>query len=104
MRKFICRVVSTIMAVMVLLSTMSFIVKKQYCDGILVSVSFVGDVVDFDVTENSCTTVKEKNCCKKEVHHIEGQDTLQIENPINLNFVQQKVLQEFSISYNFIFF
>ena len=96
--------VSTLMAVMVLLSTMSFTVKKQYCGGFLVGVSFVGDVGNIDVSENSCTTVKVKNCCKEEVHHIEGQDTLHIESSSNLTFEQQKALLVFSISYNFIFF
>ena len=103
MRKFIYRMVSALMAVMVLLSTMSFTVKKQYCGGFLVGVSFVGDVGSFDVSENSGTTVKMKNCCKEEVHHIEGQDTLQNESSNNLTFEQKKVLLALPISYNFIF-
>ena len=104
MRGFTKRIVSTLMAVMVLLSTMSFTVKKHYCGDFLVSVSLVSDVENFDVSENSCASIKKKSCCKDEVHHIEGQDTLHIESSSNLTFEQQKALLVFSISYNFIFF
>jgi len=91
------------MAVMVLLSTMSFTVKKHYCGGFLVSVSLVSDVESFDVGENSCATIKMKSCCKDEVHHIEGQDTLQKENVTNLTFEQHRVLLAFTIAYNLSF-
>jgi len=98
------RLVSIVMAIMVLLSTMSFTVKKQYCGDFLIRVSFVANVEKFDVSENLEATVKKKDCCKHEVHYIEGQDQLQNESFKKMNFELQKILEPFVVSYSFNYF
>jgi len=103
MKKFLNQMASILMAVIVLLSTMSFTVKKQYCGDFLIGVSFVSNGEKFDVCENSFVTVTKKDCCKHEVHYIEGQDQLQHENFKKMNFEVQKILGDFVVSDSFNF-
>jgi hypothetical protein len=85
------------MAVIVLLSTMSFTVEKHYCGDFLVDVSFIGNVEKCAVDSGEASAVKMKDCCSDEVDHIEGQDELQKENHQQLTVEQQYILLSFSV-------
>ena len=68
---------SVVMALIVLLSTVSLTIEKHFCGDVLIDVSV------FTVSEK-CGMVamdieQKKTCCKDEVHVIEGQDELQLE-------------------------
>lgn len=103
MKKVLYKIASTLMAVIVLLSTMSFTVEKHFCGDFLVDVSFVGDVEKCNMDKSISINVKKKNCCKDEVHHIEGQDELQKDNADKLTFSQQKFVAVFTFSYYSVF-
>lgn len=91
------------MAVIVLLSTMSFTVEKHYCGDFLVDVSFIGEAEKCNMNANKAALMKKKNCCKDEVHHIEGQDELQKDSSNKLTFEQQKAIIAFAFSYQSLF-
>ena len=91
------------MAVIVLLSTMSFTVEKHYCGDFLVDVSVIGNVEKCAMTADQATLVKSKDCCSDEVFHIEGQDELQKESFNKLTIEQQKLLVAYAFSYEFFF-
>ena len=100
MKSIFNKITSISMALLVLLSTMSFTVKKHYCGDYLVDVSLIGNAdscdMKMDVTEVN-------NCCKDEIYHIEGQDKLQKNSTDDLSLNQQKLILSFAISYQTIF-
>ena len=91
------------MAIVVLLSTMSFTVEKHFCGDSLVDISIVGNVERCNTDKNLSKTTMKNNCCKDEVYHIEGQDKLQKESLSKLSFEQQKVFVAFLFSYHSIY-
>ena len=99
MKKLVQKIASLLMAFVVLLSTMSFTIKKHYCGGFLVDVSVFGDVEKCNMDSGLSKSVIMKNCCKDEIHYIEGQDKLQKENIPSLSFEQQKLFVAFVFSY-----
>lgn len=103
MKKLLYKISSIVMAIVVLLSTMSFTVEKHFCGDFLVDVSFVGNVEKCEMNKSASTNVKKKNCCKDEVHHIEGQDELQKDTSVKLTFDQQEFIAAFTFSYHSIF-
>jgi hypothetical protein len=103
MRKYIHKITSILMAVLVLFSTFSFTVAKHYCGDFLVAISYVGAVGTCEMNKDSSTTIKKSNCCTDEIDHIEGQDKLQKETSAHLSFDQQKTILSFVHSYHFLF-
>lgn len=103
MKKLLQKIASLLMALAVLLSTMSFTIEKHYCGDFLVDVSVFGDVEKCNMESNSSKSVTMKNCCKDEIQYIEGQDKLQKENISSLSFEQQKLFVAFLISYQCIY-
>lgn len=98
MKNFLLRISAIFMSVVVLFSTLSFTVEQHFCGDFLVDTSFVGQAEKCDM--NPGTSSKEKNnCCKDEVHQIDGQDELQKQNPVVLTAKQQKVIVAFSYAY-----
>jgi uncharacterized membrane protein len=94
------KIASITMALLVLLSTMSFTIEKHYCGDFLVDVSFIGNA---DSCDMKMDTSDSKNCCKDEIYHIEGQDKLQKNSTDDLSLNQQKIILAFAISYQVIF-
>lgn len=71
------------MALLVLLSTMSFTVESHYCGEFLVDTSFFGAVetCGMETQEKSPSSdceITKKNCCSDEQLIVEGQDNLKI--------------------------
>ena len=100
MKSLFYKSTSIIMVLMVLLSTMSFTVLEHFCGDFLVDVSIIGNV---DSCNMESETSEMNNCCKDEVYHIEGQDTLQKKSSDDLSLSQQKIILSFAISYQTIF-
>lgn len=103
MQKQAVKILSFVMALLVLFSTLSFSVKKHYCGDFLVDVSFTGETEGCGMDMNKTTTKKKKNCCKDEVHHIEGQDELQNQKVASFSFDEQQFLTAFVVSYQDLF-
>lgn len=102
MRQYFSKIASFFLALMVLFSTFSFTVEKHYCGESLMDVSFIGDV-DTCGMEMEKRSAKKKNCCKDEVHYMEGQDELQQIQSDDFDFLKEQFLVSFYISYTDLF-
>ena len=92
MKRSLHKIASVCMAVVVLLSTMSFTVEKHYCGDSLVDVSILGNLEKCEMNPEKEAVVKSNGCCSDEVVHFEGQDELQKENIQTLTFEQEQFL------------
>lgn len=102
MKQYFSKIASFFLALMVLFSTFSFTVEKHYCGESLMDVSFIGDV-DTCGMEMEKRSAKKKNCCKDEVHYMEGQDELQQIQSDDFDFLKEQFLVSFYISYTDLF-
>lgn len=100
MKKVFQKIASITLALLVLLSTMSFTVEKHYCGDYLVDVSLIGNADSCDMKMDA---IVDDNCCKDEIYHIEGQDKLQKNSTDDLSLNQQKLIFKFAISYQTVF-
>ena len=66
----------TVMALLVLVSTLSFTVEKHFCGNTLIDVSLFSeaDKCDMEMMEMELAKITKKSCCKDVVDVIEGQD------------------------------
>jgi hypothetical protein len=103
MKRFLSKISSILMALVVLVSTFSFTVEKHYCGDFLIDVSYVGNANSCGEKVDASSDIKIENCCKDEIEHIEGQDELQKNSIEELTFEQEKVLISFAISFLDIF-
>jgi hypothetical protein len=103
MKHFFSKITATLIAVLVLISTFSFTVEAHYCGNFLMDVSFTGDAKDCGMMMDGIATTKKKNCCKDELHRIEGQDKLQHSSVDNLDFEKKQFLTAFFVSYTDLF-
>lgn len=101
MKKTVCNITACALTLLVLLSTFSFTVKKHYCGDFLVDVSFSGDADSCGMNMKKIST--KKNCCKDEIHHLQGQDELQKHTIDNFDVSQQQFVIAFYISYKDLF-
>ena len=99
MKQRFSNIASFSLALLVLFSTFSFKVEKHFCGDFLIDVSFVGDADDCGMHAEKASN-KKKNCCKDEVHYIEGQDELQQASVDEFDFFQQQFLVSLFISKN----
>jgi hypothetical protein len=83
----------------VLFSTFSFKVEKHFCGDFLIDVSFIGNADDCGM-HGEKAPIKKKNCCKDEVHYIEGQDELQQTSVDEFDFFQQQFVVSFFVYKN----
>lgn len=100
-QNMIHKIFSVAMACLVLLSTISFTVKKHFCGDTLIDVAIFSKV-------NACGTDKDtvaeislekKSCCKDEILIIKGQDKLKKVTFEDLHFDQQLLLASLFYSY-----
>jgi hypothetical protein len=94
MKQVFLKITSFLLALLVCLSTFSFTVEKHYCGDFLVDVSFIGAAASCGM-ENGA--VIKKNCCKDEIHQIEGQHELLQASIDDFNFQKQQSLVSFSV-------
>ncbi|MDB4291830.1 hypothetical protein N9954_00365 [Maribacter sp.] len=108
MKEALHKIISMSMALIVLLSTMSFSVDMHYCGDHLVDFSMYDKVdtcmmkAEKSKDSSSCEIMEmeiETNCCSDIEVTIEGQDDLKISFD-NLTFEQQQFV--FSFTYSFI--
>lgn len=95
------KIFSTLLAFLVLFSTLSFTVEKHFCGDVLVDVAVFSDVekCEMEAYEIALEKLTKKTCCKDEINIVEGQDELKVTSFDDLDFEQQQFLASFFYSY-----
>ncbi|WP_282123060.1 HYC_CC_PP family protein [Algibacter mikhailovii] len=88
---------SMALAMLVLLSTVSFTVEKHFCGDVLVDISMFTEV-DKCAMEAQELMLK-KSCCKDEIDIVQGQDELKTTSFDDLDFNVHKFLAVFAHTY-----
>jgi hypothetical protein len=102
MKKVIHKITAICMALVVLISTMSFTMHMHYCGDTLVDSSYFteaescGMEMSQDQLASDCEVVK-KNCCTNKQITVEGQDELKLSHELHLD--QQVFLAALVITY-----
>ncbi|MCK8523468.1 hypothetical protein M0D21_17935 [Aquimarina sp. D1M17] len=107
MKKIIHNSCASLLAVLVLLSTMSFSVNMHYCGKTLVDVSVFNvakscEMPQMKSTQECSVETKKKSCCTDKQIIVEGKEDLK-DIVKNLTFEQQVFLVSFTHSYIYLF-
>jgi hypothetical protein len=105
MKKGFQKSVSTVLALLVLVSTFSFTVDKHFCGSFLVNQAVFSKASScgMDMHSHSGDDLMDReNCCNNQNISVEGQDELNISFQ-TLNFDQQVFLTAFTFSFNELF-
>lgn len=76
MKSTFTKITSCLLALLVLLSTLSFTVESHYCGDFLVDTSFTGQASNCGMVMSQKTATKKKTCCTDVIIKTEGQDEL----------------------------
>lgn len=102
MRKIICKIMSLVMAFVVLFSTMSFTISMHYCGDTLVETAIFhkakGCGMEMEKPSTESCAITKKNCCDDKQLSIEGQDELQLIVD-KISFEQQVFFTSFVYTY-----
>jgi len=98
MGKKIHNVISMVLALLVLVSTVSFTVDKHFCGSILVDLAIFSEAKTCGMEMDSKMASAEDSCCTNEKTEIEGQDELKISFQ-SLDLDQQLFVATFTHSY-----
>jgi hypothetical protein len=92
---------SAVLAVLVLLSTISFTIEKHFCGDTLVDVSIFTEAKKcaLEAYEIALEKITKKPCCKDQIDIIEGQDELKFSSFEDLDFEQQQFITTITYSY-----
>lgn len=93
------------MAVLLLLSTVSFTVEKHFCGDVLIDVAVFSEVEKcameaFEIEQEQITKVP---CCKDTLDVVEGQNQLAVKAFDDLELDQQQFLTAYMITFNSLF-
>ena len=99
--KILHKIFSFSLALVVLLSTVSFTIEKHYCGDVLVDVSVFTEVEKcaMEAYEMEQAKITKKNCCKDIIDIVEGQDELSLKSFDDLQIDQQQFLTAFAAAY-----
>ena len=88
---------SATLAILVLVSTVSFTIEKHFCGDVLVDVSMFieAEKCGMDAQE----LMLKKSCCKDEIDVVQGQDELKITSFDDLDFNVQDFITAFVYAY-----
>lgn len=98
-KTFLYKSFSTLLALLVLFSTVSFTIEKHFCGDVLVDVSVFAEVNSCGMEMENEKKVMKKSCCKDEVDLVEGQDELKFSSFEDIDFAQQQFIASFTYSY-----
>ncbi|WP_233450964.1 HYC_CC_PP family protein [Hanstruepera ponticola] len=102
MKKFFHKIMSLVMAFVVLFSTMSFTMNMHYCGGALVETAIFqkakGCGMEMEKPAIEGCSITKKNCCDDKQLAIEGQDELQLQFD-KITFEQQVFITSFIHTY-----
>ncbi|MFB9056311.1 hypothetical protein ACFFU9_06090 [Mariniflexile ostreae] len=88
------KVFSMALALLVLISTVSFTIEKHFCGDVLIDASVFAEVERCGM--ESAEIQYKKSCCKDEVDVIQGQDKLKSSSFEDLDFKQQQFITVFA--------
>lgn len=97
---------ASILAVLVIFSTLSFSVEKHFCGTTLIDISVFtpaekcGSKLE---TSSEKTEVSKKSCCKDVIEVFEGQDNVDVKSPEKLSKFQNHFLAVLVRSYHDLF-
>jgi len=103
MKQVFHKILSIVMAFVVLFSTMSFTINMHYCGDKLVDTAIFskaetcGMEMELATSNNDCS-VSKKNCCSDKFEKIEGQNELQSSVDV-ISFEQQVFIATFVDTY-----
>jgi hypothetical protein len=100
------KILATVMAFVVLFSTMSFTVDMHFCGDTLVATSLFQKAKSCGMkmeqpASKSCAIIK-SNCCKDKQMIIDGQDEMQL-SVASISFEQQVFIASFVYTYRYLF-
>nr|WP_100611820.1 hypothetical protein [Confluentibacter lentus] len=92
---------SVALALLVLVSTMSFTVEKHFCGNTLVETAVFTEAIGcgMDMSKLQTAESKKDNCCKNEVEVVKGQDKLKTTTFDDLKYQQQLFLASYVYSF-----
>lgn len=100
------KILSVSMAIVVLLSTLSFTINMHYCGDTLVETALFhkakGCGMEMGKPSTESCSITKKNCCDDKQLSIEGQDELQIQFD-KVSFEQQVFIASFIYTYSKLF-
>ena len=109
MKNIIHKISSFSLALIVLFSSLSFTVNKHYCGGEVVNTALLVSAdncgMDMNVCENKLqndkqtTSVEKEPCCKDTTQVVDGNDTNQQAQQMNLGIDQVQFVQVFVYSF-----
>ncbi|WP_461587680.1 HYC_CC_PP family protein [Winogradskyella sp.] len=102
MKQFFHKIMSLIMAFVVLFSTMSFTVNMHYCGDTLVETAIFhkakGCGMEMEKPSTDGCSITKKNCCDEVQLVVDGQDELQFQVD-KISFEQQVFIASFVYTY-----
>ncbi len=95
------KIFSTILALLVLFSTVSFTIEKHFCGDVLVDISIFAEVdkCAMEAYEIALEKITKKSCCKDVIDVVKGQDKLKFSSFEDLDFEQQQFIAAYTASY-----
>ena len=101
LKQVLHKLFSTAMALLVLLSTVSFTVEKHYCGGVLIDTSVFTEVqkCNMEASEVEQSKITKKSCCKDELEFVKGQDQLKHSKFEDIMFEQRIFVVSYLYSY-----
>ena len=88
---------STLLAFLVMFSTVSFTIEKHFCGDVLVDVSMFVEAEKCAM--EALEILQKKTCCKDEIDVVKGQDELKVTSFEDLDFEQQQFVTVFTFTY-----
>jgi len=89
--------ISVTMALLLLISTLSFSIEKHYCGDDLIDVAIFSDAQKCgSEAADKGAKLMTQSCCKDVVHLLEGQDELSLEKTKVLNMNQKVFIMSFA--------
>ncbi|ULC58001.1 hypothetical protein MBM09_08715 [Flaviramulus sp. BrNp1-15] len=102
MKQVFHKIMSLVMAFVVLFSTMSFTINMHYCGDTLVETAIFhkakGCGMEMGIPSTESCSITRKNCCDDKQLSIEGQDELQMQFD-KVSFEQQVLIASFVYAY-----
>ena len=102
MKQFFHKILTTLMAVVVLFSTMSFTIGMHYCGDTLMDTAIFKKAetcgMEMENSTSEGCSITKKNCCSDEQVLIDGQDELQL-SVDKVSFEQKVFIASFIYTY-----
>lgn len=98
MKEFFRNIGATLLALVVLLSTVSFTVDKHFCGKMLVDTAVFSEAHTCGMEMDNSFGMEEDTCCKDQKVQVEGQDELK-RSFEDLDLQQQLFVTSFTYSY-----